>query len=206
MNYSTRHTLLQKALYLSDDEAWSRLMTTYKPPDVHLLHQYNLQHHDIEDVSQRIFIKLTQKLQEYDPNKGKFRHWLGRIIKNEALDHLRARSGVKGGINTPNSDMSQVLELMSTPSEQEKFIDQEWKRFIYKKAWENVKGDFSANAQRVFELNVQGKKIREVMDLLQLEYNTVRNFKSRVKRAMRKEVERLTTELDEGNTLGDAPA
>lgn len=201
MNHKTRHTLLQKALYLSDEEAWSKLIVIYKPLIIHVLQQYNLKHHDIQDLSQRIFIKLTQKLQTYDREKGQFRYWLGRVIKNEAVGLLRSQASKKGEINTPGHDDSQVLELITTPADQDQLFDQEWERFIYARAWENVKGNFSVNAQRVFELSVQGKSAPEITEELQVEYNTVRNFKSRVKRAMRHEVERLEQELDEGGSV-----
>ena len=109
MNYNTRHTLLQRALYLSDGEAWSKLIEIYKPLIIHVLQQYNLQHHGIEDLSQRIFVKLTQKLETYDREKGRFRYWLGRIIKNEALGLIRSRSSLKEQINTPGYDVSALL-------------------------------------------------------------------------------------------------
>ena len=199
LNPSTRHTLLQKALYLSDEDAWAKLIAVYKPLVAHILMKYNFQHHDIEDVSQRVFIKFTQKLSSYDPEKGRFRHWLSRVIKNEALNLLRSRASLKESLNVPGNNDVEVLERLSGSDEHNKMFDEEWEKFLYSRAWENVKGGFSQKAQRVFELFVQGESAHDIGRELSLEDTSIRNFKSRIKHSMLKEVRRLEQELDDGS-------
>lgn len=45
-----------------------------------------LDHQDAEDVSQEILIKLITKLATFQPEKGRFRTWLYRIVANHVLN------------------------------------------------------------------------------------------------------------------------
>jgi RNA polymerase sigma-70 factor (ECF subfamily) len=48
-------------------------------------------HHDAEDVTQSIFLKLPQAIRRYEPQGLPFQRWLMRVARNSALDWLRAR-------------------------------------------------------------------------------------------------------------------
>ena len=49
---------------------------------------------DAEDVFQEVWMKVTQGLQGFDPDRGTFRAWLFRIAANAAVDRRR-RDGVR---------------------------------------------------------------------------------------------------------------
>ncbi len=38
-----------------------------------------------KDIVQNTFIKIFKSLDRYDPNRGKFQHWISRITVNEAI-------------------------------------------------------------------------------------------------------------------------
>jgi len=48
-------------------------------------------HHDAEDVTQQVFLKLPRAIRRYEPQGLPFQRWLMRVARNSALDHLRAR-------------------------------------------------------------------------------------------------------------------
>jgi RNA polymerase sigma-70 factor (ECF subfamily) len=51
---------------------------------------------EAEDIVQDAFVKLWQKPNMWDSDKGvKFTTWFYRVVTNTALDHLRQRKGVK---------------------------------------------------------------------------------------------------------------
>jgi RNA polymerase sigma-70 factor (ECF subfamily) len=51
-------------------------------------------HHDAEDVTQLVFLKLTWNLDRYDERSGDFCAWLLRVARNLAIDELRRRRPV----------------------------------------------------------------------------------------------------------------
>lgn len=46
-------------------------------------------HHDAEDVTQEVFLKLMTRLGQYEPTQAKFSTWMLRVARNAAIDHLR---------------------------------------------------------------------------------------------------------------------
>ena len=45
-----------------------------------------------EDLLQECFVKIWEKINSYDPNRGRFYTWAYRIAKNTTLNHLRKSS------------------------------------------------------------------------------------------------------------------
>lgn len=48
-------------------------------------------HHEAEDITQDVFIKLIRVIDRYEPREVPFAGWILRVARNAALDHLRAR-------------------------------------------------------------------------------------------------------------------
>jgi RNA polymerase sigma-70 factor, ECF subfamily len=48
-------------------------------------------HHEAEDISQNVFLKLNASIQKYEPREVPFAAWILRVARNAALDYLRAR-------------------------------------------------------------------------------------------------------------------
>ncbi|MCW2951228.1 MAG: polymerase subunit sigma-24 [Conexibacter sp.] len=46
-------------------------------------------HHDAEDVTQQVFLKLTTQLRKHDPQHPRSSAWMLRVARNAAIDHLR---------------------------------------------------------------------------------------------------------------------
>jgi RNA polymerase sigma-70 factor, ECF subfamily len=51
-------------------------------------------HHDTEDVTQSVFLKLASKVDRYEPRGVPFSAWLRRVARNAAVDCLRARRAI----------------------------------------------------------------------------------------------------------------
>jgi RNA polymerase sigma-70 factor (ECF subfamily) len=48
-------------------------------------------HHEAEDVTQSVFLKLMSVIKRYEPRGVPFAGWLLRVARNAALDNLRAK-------------------------------------------------------------------------------------------------------------------
>ncbi len=48
-------------------------------------------HHEAEDITQNVFVKLIGVIGKYEPRDVAFAAWILRVARNVALDHLRAR-------------------------------------------------------------------------------------------------------------------
>jgi RNA polymerase sigma-70 factor, ECF subfamily len=46
-------------------------------------------HHDAEDVTQQVFLKLTTQLWKHDAQHPRSSAWMLRVARNTAIDHLR---------------------------------------------------------------------------------------------------------------------
>jgi len=197
LNYKTRYTLIERALDLSDQEAWNELVEIYEPLIYHVLQSYNLQSHDVKNLSQEVLVKLTKNIEKYNAQKGNFRNWMGLIIKREALTLIRKRRGIKERLNQPNSENEMAaLEKKLTSDDHREIFDREWQKYLLNIAWKRVRVDFSENAQRCFELSAEGFSTDEIMQKTGLALNSVKAFRASIKRALRVEVAHLEAEYD----------
>ncbi len=48
-------------------------------------------HHEAEDITQNVFMKLMRVIGKYEPREVPFSAWIRKVARNVALDHLRER-------------------------------------------------------------------------------------------------------------------
>jgi len=48
-------------------------------------------HHEAEDITQSVFVKLTSAIRKYEAREVPFSAWILRVARNAALDYLRGR-------------------------------------------------------------------------------------------------------------------
>ena len=77
-------------------------------------------HHEIEDLTQEVFVATYQSLGNYDPQKKNFKGWLQTIAHNKLMSHLRKHyATVKRDLLLEN----QILEICENDSPPEELID-----------------------------------------------------------------------------------
>jgi RNA polymerase sigma-70 factor (ECF subfamily) len=54
-------------------------------------------HHEAEDITQSVFLKLTSVIKRYEPRGVPFVAWLLRVARNAAVDSLRAKRALPSG-------------------------------------------------------------------------------------------------------------
>jgi RNA polymerase sigma factor (sigma-70 family) len=89
---STDPQLLKRVSALRDDPAWREFFERYNPFVRARCSVYGLDADSVDELCQRIWVELTQRLQsyQYDPG-GSFRGWLRRLCHHRATDLYRER-------------------------------------------------------------------------------------------------------------------
>jgi RNA polymerase sigma factor (sigma-70 family) len=75
-----------------DAEAWGELYRQFAPPIFRFCRRAMPTHEDAEDATMDIFIKVRQKLSQYDSSRL-FSAWLYTVAANHCWDLLRRRKG-----------------------------------------------------------------------------------------------------------------
>src|SRR5262249_33688733 len=103
----TRPSLLLRLGDARDDQSWATFVDVYGPLVFGHCRRRSLQHADAEDVTQKVFAQVSLAIRrfEYDPQAGRFRDWLGTIVRNEVNRFLRKQS--RDGANS-NEALDQV--------------------------------------------------------------------------------------------------
>lgn len=82
---------LIKAAKKHNRDAQAALYTTYQKHWFMICLRYNNHRADAEDCLQNGLVKIFSNLNQFDPDKGKFKDWSSKIIVNENLAFLRHR-------------------------------------------------------------------------------------------------------------------
>lgn len=192
--FQTRHSLLQRATNLKDDDAWEEIVEHYHHFIRCVLNQLGVPHDDLEDLSQQILIALTQSLSRYDRQKAKFRSWLSAIVRNKANSYFRKHYSRQQSLNRLTTERLPHEEI-SVP-EIENIIEKEWAAFIASQAMNRVREAFQGQAIEVFELSLDGYSASEIAQKTQLTVATVYTLKKRVKKRLYLEIRQLASELE----------
>jgi RNA polymerase sigma-70 factor (ECF subfamily) len=93
---STSPTLLNDVSDWQDHPAWVSFRDRYDPLLRRWCHGYGLDDDSIDEVCQRIWIELADRMRtfHYDPNRT-FRGWLRRVCESRVVDFLRQRQAVR---------------------------------------------------------------------------------------------------------------
>lgn len=74
-----------------DREALHFLYVRYAADVLRYVRSFVGDHHEAEDITQNVFVKLMAVIGKYEPREVPFAAWILRVARNAALDHLRAR-------------------------------------------------------------------------------------------------------------------
>ena len=98
---ATRPSLLLRLRDPGDDDAWRTFVETYSPLVCAYCRRRGLQDSDVADVTQEVMTQVLRSITAftYQPDRGRFRDWLGAITRTKLLRFLaqRAPALAKGG-------------------------------------------------------------------------------------------------------------
>ncbi len=91
MDSNTRPTLLESLRDGADPQAWEEFFGRYWPVIYGYAKHAGCSDHTAEDVVQDVLAAVFQRrgVFRYDPQRGRFRSWLGKVVRNKIAEHRR---------------------------------------------------------------------------------------------------------------------
>ncbi len=188
----TRVTLLERLQDRHDQAAWQEFVGIYRNYLYVVVRNMRLSHHDAEEIVQAVFVKVWDRIQvfSYLPAKGRFRHWLCTIARNQVIDFIRTRKSVE-------SRGGNALALSEeTLPEIEVMAETEWKNYLANLALEEVRKDSSGPAFDCFLAQLKGTGVAEIAADMGITENTVYVNCNRVKTRILRKLRDLQARLD----------
>ena len=183
----TPKTLLRKiAEYANGDDAaeWARFVELYTP----VIRQFVSVHEDVgkadtDDVVQEIFVRLVDVLRTgtYRPEKGRFRAYLGTMVRRLLIDRHRRSLARGAGVSVP----AEEVELLSESPDAAEVVDMRLREARHATAVEHVLSRTMLDARTVAAYRayaLEGRPAAEVAARLGITVNALRQIKYRVGR------------------------
>ena len=183
----TPQTLLRKiAEYANGDDSteWARFVELYAPViRAFIVARGDVVPSDVDDVVQEIFVRLVNVLRTgtYRPEKGRFRAYLGTMIRRLLIDRHR-RALARGAGETVSAD---DVELLTETPDAAEYVDQRLKEARHAAAVEHVLSRTMLDARTVAAYRayaLDGELPDEVAARLGITINALRQIKYRVGR------------------------
>ncbi len=188
----TRASLLIRIRDPKDDASWREFVRLYAPLVYGFARRRGLQDADAADLVQDVLQQAATAVGrlEYDRERGTFRSWLFRVVRNRLNNWLRAQRPTDRG--TGDSDMQVMLEHEAAPAGDEDQWDQEYERRVFAFAAEQTRPEFEPTSWQAFwRTAVEGKTPVETADALGITVGAVYIAKSRVIARIRQKVQDL---------------
>jgi RNA polymerase sigma factor (sigma-70 family) len=112
MTTTTRATLLERLRDGADALAWDEFFARYWPTIFTFARHRGCSQHTAEEIVQNVMLKVFQQrdVYQYDPDRGRFRDWLGAVVRNMVAEHRRRPAnrvqGIGGESNVKRLDQA----------------------------------------------------------------------------------------------------
>lgn len=185
---TTNPSLLSRVRDMEDQEAWREFESTYRELILRYGRASGLQAPDAEDVRQIVMVSLSRSLQrfQYRPELGRFRDYLGRIVRN-AVHRYRSRPRADRALLYTDDD--DLLDTTTQP-EGDSTWEREWMHHHYRRAMTHVRETFEPKSVEVFEHLLAGRRVDEIAAAFGLSTQAVHKIKQRIRDRLRERIAR----------------
>ena len=184
--FNTKETLLFRVQ--NNMDSWDEFTSIYERYIYLIIRAMKINHHDAEDLTQNVLLKVWKNIAnyEYNPDHARFRTWLSRICRNQVIDFIRKKKTDDNKILNNYSEAEQI-----TQPQVEALAEEEWKAHVSTAAWENIQSDFKTEAMSCFEMINDGRPVADIAKDLNLSESSVYVYSKRVRDQLIAEVRRL---------------
>ena len=174
-NHLTRQTLLERIRLQKDDKSWEEFVSYYRHFLYIICRRMNLNHHDSEEVVQKILLKIWNAIDnfEYDKNK-RFRSWLYSVTRNAVRDFCRKQKRDKDLLEKASEyevwDLGEDFDLPTI----EELAEKEWNNYLTNLALEKARPHFSDKVMMIFTRLINGDEASPLSKELGIPRNTIK--------------------------------
>jgi RNA polymerase sigma factor (sigma-70 family) len=145
----TRPSLLVRIRDRQDVESWRTFVELYTPPVLRYCRMRGLQDADAADVTQEVLAQVARSMHSfgYQPERGRFRDWLGTITRRMVSRHLTKKN--LGTTGTGGDRAPQAFENL-TDIEADAEWTAEFNAQILRVALDRVRPLFAAATWKAF--------------------------------------------------------
>lgn len=179
---TTRASLLSRLREGKDEAAWREFHARYGEMILAWCLRMGLRPWDAEDVRQRVMIDLTRALGSgfrYRPELGRFRHYLGRVVRNRIYRFSAEQRGMEPGAG---------VEVGVGDDELDARWEEEWRDHHLRLALRAMRGSLAPNHRELLDRLMRGESAREAAVALTMTEAAVRKAKERLLAELRERV------------------
>ena len=156
----------------------------------------SLNHHDSEEIVQKVLVKVWNTLPSFEYDKRKrFRGWLCQVSGNCVKDFYRHLKRQNNKIEQAALDEGyNPMEKFSVPDIEE-LAEKEWETYIANMALNNIRDKFSDKVIEIFLKLSDGSSPKDISEQMNIPANTVSVYKKRITAKLCEEIRRLNIEL-----------
>jgi len=188
---TTRPSLLIRVRNQNNQEAWHEFDGIYRPMLFRFARARGMGEAEAEEIAQQCMTAIHLHIGgfEYDPGKGRFKSWLGTMVRNRINSALRRRRDVQAGTQ-------EFRDLRDGGPEPDEVFDTLWRQEHLRHCLRLIRSEVEESTFRVFVAFVMEEQpLEEVCERFALTPNHVRVIRTRMTRRLgQRMVELLGTE------------
>lgn len=176
-----------------DENAWKTFVQLYTPLIYGLARREGLQEADAADLTQEVLNEVIRSIQnfELDHSKGRFRDWLGVIIRRRIW-------AFRKNVRDLSLINAAALSGIDDDGTTDPGWDAEFYRYVLDKALERIQSEFEPNTWRAFLCTwVNDENPTNVGQSLGMSVSAVYMAKSRVLKRLEAEILEIAEDLPE---------
>jgi len=182
---ATRPSLLLRIRDPQDSSSWQRFVDLYGPLVYRFCRQRGLQDADAAEVMQEVMLQVNRSMArfEYQPDQGRFRHWLGAVIRSKLSRFWR---------RDQRGTHERIVEDDCQAVARDTQWNEEFNRHVLQLALDQIRRHFTEPTWRAFELVwMDGLPAGEVAEQLGEPLDRIYVAKSRVLKRLQAAVQEL---------------
>jgi RNA polymerase sigma factor (sigma-70 family) len=185
---TTSPSLLRRVRDPADRAAWREFDSKYGELIVRYCRGRGLQHVDADDIRQIVMARLSRALRgfRYSPQRGRFRTYLGRIVRNELI-----RAGSRPSVAHTGVDIDEAANrAAAAPDVTDDLWERQWVHHHLRLAMRQIRRDYEPRSIEMFERLLAGETVPQVA----VSFGTTTQAVHKVKQRMRDRLKSLVAE------------